>query len=394
LPEELLREVDLTNGLSRHLKNSHPKRFPLDSFQTPWPGAGACVISRSAQGVFGIAGEHSLFLGHRMITLAGELDRVPNETEGPGADTTKVFSDLGGHFQAESRGNSPLAYGFRIEVYGENFRSNQPTATADHLSGESWVGLRLPEGGELQGRFRHSRQGREGGNPTVENFVGFDLEGLMFQNARGDLKLHLSDIQSQDRSENEQRFAGSLGFGFSVLSDLTLATDLSGEYLNDRSSDARDQWTCQGLLEANQEFRLDALCGDMFTGFRVTRMEGTLNKSLDLNPLLGFHLFWGPHQLDSCVAFEKHHQACPDGDDTASFSLQVDYRFVQGRNTFALTLDSQHMVPAPGSDTDDLRLGVSWTWAWDSPVDEHAASSIVGRIDLPSEHPPFVLGPG
>tara|TARA_R110002072_G_scaffold204033_1_gene362063 strand:+ start:6501 stop:8732 length:2232 start_codon:yes stop_codon:yes gene_type:complete len=276
-------------------------------------------------------------------------------------------------FFAQLKGKSnniPLTYRFRHERYGDDFRPNGSSITANQRSTEIHLGWRFSTGLSVRGRLQTFRTNWETINPTDRDVAGLTLSGTFIPAIQlsGTVGSFVSDNETRDDTTRSLTHSTNASFSLPIVDHWVgrfggLLTEVDNRVSGDTTVSR------QISVGVDHDFDISGFIGSISPSLvlRNTTIAGSVTTS-DISPAMSLYLTKGNHNLALSHNTLLQDSRSLTGNDTDTHQTSLNYSYSWNSHQFQIEGNYFDRNPIPGDDTHAYRIGVSWTYNFDRPA--------------------------
>ena len=279
--------------------------------------------------------------------------------------------DEGFFTQLKGRSNNmPLTYRFRHERYGDDFRPNGSSITANQRASEIHLGWRFSTGLSVRGRLQTFRTNWETINPTDRDVAGLTFSGPLIPSIQlsGTFGSFITDNETRDNTRRS--FTHSSNASFS----LPLADHWVGR-LGGILTEVDNRVT--GVASVNRQISLG-----VDHDFNIMGFSGSISPSLnlrdsisagntttsDISPAVSINLRKDAHNLALTHNSLLQDSKSLTGIDSDTHQSSLNYSYSWKGHRFQVEGNYFDRNPSPGNDTGAYRIGLAWTYNFNRPA--------------------------
>lgn len=357
---DLEPEASYFNGVSYLIEDQSRGRCLLSLVAHTSQADGAAGVPRRRQYVSSLAAAKQTTALAQELDLEGELGWFRGD-HGETADSRsgRNRQELGIYAQLAGKNRTSLTYRVRYEEYGQDFQPAGAAVGYDRRSLEGHLGWRPHPGYQLQSRMQVYRNGLESPNATTTHVLGANLRGGL-----GFLDTYLQEVENKDQTIETTTRSANLSLNLPRRAGWNGTVALVYQEVDDQAAGDGDVATVQAALSVDHALSVRQFQGTMSPGLGARKINYRTGEAVELYPVLALNLRRADHVLNYRLAYTSQRRDGA-GIDVESASQMLDYRFTRARHALGVELAVGRRRPDQGKSTEDLKLGLSWTWTFD-----------------------------
>ncbi len=364
---------DFYKGIS-WLVHTHSSNLLLNYIHNYRHADPMTATPRRSQHVVSAGMNHSHTIFKQDLKLEGEVSHFEGDLPDTGELIERNKEDMAYFFQLRGKSQIPLTYILRFEDYGQDFRPNGGVVTADRRTYSTKFGYRLAKGLNLNTRVQRYIDGRDAGNATTTDVIGFGLNGpLTFIPIKGlnvYMDLFTQSAENEDLSVNSETHSGRVDISTPIKEGLTGRVNLSSQAVKDQvNKDKTD--TREVNLSVTSIFKIGQLSGGITPGvFLRTIKAFTPSAEDDYGFNLALNLANAKHNLNINYSFTQEDPHGVGQIDIRNHAINSIYSYASGPHSVGLQFDLSKRCPHEEQASVGYHVGIFYTFRFRKPSKE------------------------
>lgn len=395
------RDIDLDNddfyGLSWVIEGTEAGDFSVVAVRLDSDGATSFT---PRQGVYSLAWSKELQLTSQNLKFEAEIAKsnsdIWNDTDGqynPEAGFG-YFTGITGQLN-----ETQFSYGLTHERYSEHFRPAGGSVSSNQEQQNTFVNWGRDSGEQYDLRFNRMVSELESGNPTTTLlWQGSYSQPLEVVATGANLSLNFTHqtYGDQNQTYDERSIDGSVGLSLPLSDLLSARGELGQRKTSDRITNDESS-VRHATLGFDWSLAFGSFQGSVSPGITMRRNDRNGDRSDDYNGSLVLNLSSARHSI-----YLSYNGARQQGRYVGSMDMEDDrfgleYSYQKDEHQLGLSAEYGERRPTPGLESYDSRVGLFWTWNFDSSNDDGSGYS--SRPAAPvyfsnSKRPPPLNVPG